>query len=151
MSCAFPPFLTCMLKRCKSLPGFGFRVSTKWGLKLAIGKMPVFGRNTCIPQVTLSAPSDLLLHIPLSTKDIVHLLNEATRYDEATTIASDEAESGGAAAGEEGSKVEVVDEPIPEPFVEDVLGPASGVEQLSSSPTILRNVSLFLCCTSVLI
>ena len=66
-------------------------------------------------------------------------------------VASDEAESEGAAAGEEGSKVEVVDEPIPEPFVEDILGPASGVEQLSSSPTILRNVSLFLCCTSVLI
>lgn len=49
-------------------------------------------------------------------------------------VASDEAEAEGAAAGGEGSKVEVVDELIPEPFVEDVLGPASGVETVVFFP-----------------
>lgn len=50
------------------------------------------------------------------------------------SVASDEAEAEGAAAGGEGSTVEVVDEPIPEPFVEDILGPASGVETVVFFP-----------------
>ena len=67
-------------------------------------------------------------------------------------VASDEAESEGAAAGEEGSKVEVVDEPIPEPFVEDVLGPASGVETVvffPNNPSKCKTVSLLYICIHI--
>lgn len=67
-------------------------------------------------------------------------------------VASDEAEAEGAAAGGEGSKVDVVDELIPEPFVEDVLGPASGVETVvffPNNPSKCKSVSLLYICIHV--